>query len=315
MLFRSAVGVTKSQKTTSRDLNRKPTVSLKDLMMSTVLGEKDEDTITTIASRFLRLDKIFTEQETAKVIEKAGKPLNLIAADLLNAFDEDIILDVATEQFGSNPTPDEYTSAKNELIENAIKPLYDPDFRNFIIEAKKAHDQIIDSVNIDSVTLSGWDKDHSLNAEKIISTFKQFIEDNKNKITALEIIYNQSYKTRPLTFKMIEELYTELQKAPYNLNNQLLWDAYGITNPKKVKSKRIDDKLADIISILRFELHQTKNLTLFSADVNIRFKTWVFSKNAGHGQFTDEQMEWLQMIRDHIAVSEIKITFRLSVTL
>ena len=87
------------------------------------------------------------------------------------------------------------------------------------------------------------------------------------------------------------------------MNNQLLWDAYGITNPKKVKSKRIDDKLADIISILRFELHQTKNLTLFSAEVNIRFKTWVFSKNAGHGQFTDEQMEWLQMIRDHIAVS------------
>ncbi|MCG8683260.1 MAG: hypothetical protein MI892_00160, partial [Desulfobacterales bacterium] len=36
---------------------------------------------------------------------------------------------------------------------------------------------------------------------------------------------------------------------------------------------------------------------------SLKFQTWVFDENAGHGQFTKQQMEWLHMIRDHIAVS------------
>ena len=52
-----AVGVTKSQKTTSRQLERKPYVSLKDLMMSVALGNHDDDTLTSLASRVLKLDK------------------------------------------------------------------------------------------------------------------------------------------------------------------------------------------------------------------------------------------------------------------
>ena len=33
---------------------------------------------------------------------------------------------------------------------------------------------------------------------------------------------------------------------------------------------------------------------------------WVFKRNAGPVQFTDEQMEWLRMIKDHI-VSSVRI--------
>ena len=59
----------------------------------------------------------------------------------------------------------------------------------------------------------------------------------------------------------------------------------------------------DIISVIRFELGQEKILRPFEAGVAERFKSWVFSKNAGHGQFTEEQMDWLRMIRDHITTS------------
>ena len=37
--------------------------------------------------------------------------------------------------------------------------------------------------------------------------------------------------------------------------------------------------------------------------VNYNFMQWTFKKNAGHIQFTEEQMEWLRLIKDHIAVS------------
>lgn len=177
-----------------------------------------------------------------------------------------------------------------------------PELREFLLNARKAHDQIIDTINLDTVTFKGWDSDHENKAEETIRTFRNFIDENKDKITALSIIYNQSYQNRQLTFQMIEELYEELSKPPYNLSNTKLWTAYEIKDPQKIK-KRIEDKLADIISLVRFELGQTQELNLFSAEVNLRFQTWIFKKNAGYGQFTDEQTDWLRIIRDHIAIS------------
>ena len=51
-----AVGVTKSKKSDTRTLERKPTVSMKELMMNVALGAKDEDTLTSLASRIIRLN-------------------------------------------------------------------------------------------------------------------------------------------------------------------------------------------------------------------------------------------------------------------
>lgn len=48
-----AVGVTKSKKSDTRPLERKLTVSLKELMMNVAMGAKDEDTLTTLASRIV----------------------------------------------------------------------------------------------------------------------------------------------------------------------------------------------------------------------------------------------------------------------
>jgi type I restriction enzyme R subunit len=41
----------------------------------------------------------------------------------------------------------------------------------------------------------------------------------------------------------------------------------------------------------------------FYSQVRANFQKWTLSKNAGNIHFTDEQMEWLHMIRDHIAAS------------
>jgi len=102
---------------------------------------------------------------------------------------------------------------------------------------------------------------------------------------------------------MIEELYSVLQKPPYNLNTTLLWQAYETANPGKVKSKSPEGKLADIVSLLRFELGIDRDLRLFSDMVDANFQNWVFAKNAGPVHFTDEQMKWLRMIKEFIAVS------------
>jgi type I restriction enzyme R subunit len=188
------------------------------------------------------------------------------------------------------------------LAQDAKKPICSPLLREFILNARKAHDQIIDPT-IDSVIYTGWGEERAQKAEGMIRDFRKFIEDNKNEISALSIIYSQSYKNRPLTIDMINLLYEAMQKSEYHFSTENLWQSYVIKFPDKVKSKSPVNKLTDIVSLIRFELGYTKELNLFSTEVNLRFQKWTFKKQEGTFKFTEEQIHWLRMIRDHIAVS------------
>lgn len=294
-----AVGVTSSQKTTSRQLERKPSESLKNLLNSVAFGAKDEDTLTSIANRFINLDKVLKNEDKEEFKNLTGGVAIIdVAKNILNAFDDDVINSRVDSLEESTP----YDKAKEELIDIAIQPIFNPDVRKFIVEARDKHYQIIDNDNIDSIEFSGWDTNKEEKAKELIKTFADFIEENKDKIDALNIIYNQSYKNRQLTYKMVEELYNKMLSAPYFLSNTKLWEAYSTIYGEKV-STRVEDKLADIISLIKFELKQTEELKPFNTTVNIKFKEWVFKKNEGYGEFTEEQMEWLRMIKDHIATS------------
>jgi len=160
-----------------------------------------------------------------------------------------------------------------------------------------------DSHAIDTVINTGWKEDIEQRAEETIHKFKQFIEENKSEITALNIIYSQAYRNRPLTLKMVEELYAAMQRTPYFFTVDKLWHAYSVKFSDKVKSLTAIKKLSDIVSIIRFELGYSKELDLYAAEVNLKFRDWMLMKNAGNIHFTEEQTQWLRMIRDHIAVS------------
>ena len=64
-----AVGVTKSVKTDSRPLERKPSISLKDLLKAVSVGASDENLFTTLAGRLARLDRQMTSREKEKLME------------------------------------------------------------------------------------------------------------------------------------------------------------------------------------------------------------------------------------------------------
>ncbi|MEI6579865.1 MAG: DEAD/DEAH box helicase family protein, partial [Eubacteriales bacterium] len=64
-----AVGVTKSLKTDSRPLERKPGVSMKDLMMNVALGNREEDVMVSLANRLTRLDSEIDTRERGKIKE------------------------------------------------------------------------------------------------------------------------------------------------------------------------------------------------------------------------------------------------------
>src|SRR5699024_10336783 len=118
-----AVGVTESKKTETRTLERKPTVSMKELMMNIALGARDEDTLTSLANRVIRLSCKMERSEHKQFRETVGKSAEQVAENLLNAFDEDIIHAKACAENGTvSPTPEQNAKAQKELIKQAVEP-------------------------------------------------------------------------------------------------------------------------------------------------------------------------------------------------
>jgi len=307
-----AVGVCQSLKTDSRPLERKPSVPLKDLMMNIAMGNRDKDVMLSIANRLTRLDKAASPEEQKGFQEvSSGVSFKDIVKDLLNAHDPDYIQDKTREKFNLKPedeiTRNQLEDVQKELTEHASAVFNNPQVRDYIENVRKIHEQIIDTVNIDTVVNAGWQEQTLEQAQEIIQTFRDFIEENKEEITALKIFYNQPYRMREMTYRMIKELYSALQKPPYSLTPERLWQAYYQVDSKKVRGISTKRMLTDIVSLLRYELKIDKELAPFSDIINRNFKTWVFKKNAGNVQFTEEQMDWLRMIKDHIA-SSMKIS-------
>lgn len=275
-----AVGVTKSKKSETRSLERKPTVSMKELMMNVALGDKSEDTLTSLANRISRLDKQMTDKEHKEFKKNVGTSARDLANNLLNAFDEDVIAEKAKSLIMSDvPTQQDLEKAQKELLNEATKPFYNPDNRNFIENIRRSHDQVIDTVNLDSVVYAGFDSQREENADKVITTFREFIEENKDEIIALRIIYNENYKDRPMVIEQLKSLYEKLKKK--NITVERLWDCYYIKFTNKVKRGTVA-QLTDLISIIRFEIGATDELTSFADRVNANFKEWTFRKNAGY---------------------------------
>lgn len=296
-----AVGVTKSKKSDTRPLERKPSVSLKDLMMNVALGAKDEDTLTSLANRIIRLNAQMTMSEKKTFTDTVGEPADVLSEKLLNAFDVDIIEEKAKEIVGtSEPSEDQMKEAQAELIKEAVEPFHDPDKRDFIENVRRSHDQIIDIINLDYVVYVGFDSHREEKAEKMINSFREFIEDNKSEIIALRIIYDQAYKDRPMVIDGLKSLYEKLKVR--GITVERLWESYAIKKPEQVKAGTMA-QLTDLISIIRFEMGYADNLSPFADRVNYNFMQWTFRRNTGAVHFTEEQMEWLRLIKDHIITS------------
>lgn len=292
-----AVGATSSKKSETRTLERKPSVSMRELMLNVALGSKDEDTLTSLANRVVRLNSQMTNKERKQFVQTVGERADKIAENLLNAFDDEYIRSQCDTE---DPTDEQLRKTQKDLISQAVAPFYQPEAREFIENVRRSHDQIIDNVNIDTLTFVGFDAQKEENAARVIKTFHDFIEENKDEIITLRIIYNEDYKDRPMLIEGLKQLYQKLKAKGVTVER--LWDCYAIKKPEKVKRGTVA-QLTDLVSMIRFEMGFTDNLAPFADRVNYNFMQWTLKRNAGAVHFSEEQMEWLRLIKDHIISS------------
>jgi type I restriction enzyme R subunit len=300
-----AVGVTKSVKTDSRPLERKKGIPIKDLMISVLMGVKDEDTFVSLASRLTRLDRQITDDDKQKIEEKAGGlGIPEIAKKLLMPYDADAVLEKAREIHHLNPEDTPTIEQKAQAIEqlaDEVSLIFTGELIETIEQIRKNTEQIIDVTNLDAVKSTGWDKQARDKAEECVRDFASFIEANKDEIVALSIFYNAPYRRREITYTMIEELYQKLKTEKPNLAPLRVWKAYE--QLEEARGKEPLKELTALVALVRRVVGIDDTLTNYENKVDQNFKDWVFKKQAGALKFNEEQMTWLRMIKEHITQS------------
>ncbi len=305
-----AIGATKSKKTDSRPLERKPSVAMKDLLGAITMGVEDEDVFMSLSNRLIRLEKQITEKEKDKLLEyTGGKNLKQITKELITAFDPDAIEKKAQEKTEKVPiqdrTPAQADEAKKEAQQELIKQAastFNGELNEYLENVRKEHEQIIDHINIDTVTKSEWDAFSVDKAKETVKDFSEYLEKHKDEIKALSIFYNQPYNRRNITFDMIKEVMEKLRLEKPQLAPDYVWNAYAAI--EDVKSKQPKDELTALVSLIRRACGIDGKLKAFDKTIDENFKTWIFKQNAGqHNRFSQEQMDWLRMIKDHVVSS------------
>ncbi|MCP3873585.1 MAG: DEAD/DEAH box helicase family protein, partial [Desulfobacteraceae bacterium] len=295
-----AVGVCERDKTDSKPMDKKKSVSFEKLLKAISFGNTDPNVVSSVAARLSRLNKNMSEEDNQKIIELTkGKSLGGLVSDIVNALNPDNQIEKAQQDSSGTdqPTQKQIQQAANSMVKDAVKPLCDPDFRNLILDIKKKNEQVIDNVSSDAVIEAGFSEEALEKAKGMIESFKLFIENNKNEITALQILYSKPYKS-PLKYENVKELADAFNKPPHHFTEDNLWAAYAALEKSKVRGANSARIMTDLVSLVRFALDQDNELVPFPEKVDANFKAWLAKQQK---EFTKEKLHWLEMIKDHIA--------------
>lgn len=299
-----AVGIDHDRLEDTQSLERKPHVSFEKLLEQVALGNREPDVLSTLAGRLARLDREITSNDRQRLSETAGgiSPGQIVRA-LLEAIDPDMRLERAKKATGlEHPSAEALEQAGQELADEATNVLVTrPQLRKLLIDTKRAAEQTIDTVSQDEVLRSGYSAEATEAAKSIVTSFEQFIRDNKDEITALQILYSRRGGTR-LSFEQIKELANAIGRPPRQWTPDLLWAAYEKLDRSKVRGsgQRV---LADLVSLVRYATKQEGELVPHADRVRARFDDWLAQQANRKRTFTPEQLRWLEMIRDQIATS------------
>ena len=215
-----------------------------------------------------------------------------LAGRLVDAIDNDKI---AAQS--SSDEPEEVVAER--LREEALEPFNSPELRNLLIDLKRMSEVVIDQHSPDVVISTGFDENA---AKEMITSFEKFLEEEKDQIVALSILYSKPEAQKKLTYESLEELQSAMMRPPWLLQPPALWNAYRRLQGDKVRGNPAK-VLTDIVSLVRFAIGSTETLAPLSMDMAGRFNLWLGREKKAGRVYSQEQLAWLEAIRDHLAAN------------
>jgi len=301
-----AIGVTRSLKTASQPLITRPGISLKDLAMGVMLGAaRDEDSVSSLAGRLARLDRQLDDHDRQRIAQLAGKPLHAIVGDLLGAINPDNIEQKALAIAGQPAVTDPGDSARNQAREQlvgAAASVFTGEFVQLIDSIRRDKEQTIVHEDPDRLTRAEWAGDTDANARLLSQEFADYLQEHRDNIEALSIYFLTPARRSEVNYTMIRDLLERLQRDRPKLAPLRVWQAYAHLDAYRGSNPASD--LTALVALIRRVTGLDQTLTRHSERVRRNFQNWVLNRHSGAGEkFTEEQMDWLRMIRDHLATS------------
>jgi type I restriction enzyme R subunit len=309
-LIVDCVGVTEKPLSDTKPLDKNPSVSLKVLLDHVAAGGVKDDYLSSLASRLARIDKQCGPDDEKLIDDTSGGvSLASLSGALVAALDADEKDDAARRMFHlgatDTPTAEQIAKAAVSLKKAAIQTLMaKPALRKLILDLRQKFEQIVDEVSKDTLLpeQTGYSAEARQKAAALVESFESYLAEHKDEIDALQFFYSVPHKKR-LRFKDIQALANAISLPPRSWTPEKLWRAYETLEKSKVHGASAGRLLTDIVSLVRFALHQEGELVPHADRVRERFQNWL-AQQANRGRtFTDEQIQWLGMMRDHIATS------------
>lgn len=309
-LIVDCVGVTEHKLADTRPLEKTPTVSLRALLDHVAANGTNDDYLSSLASRLARIDKQCDADDRKKVDEASGGvALASIAARLVHAIDDDVQEQAARTMFSLGhdvePSDEQLRKAAEPLKREAIHTLMSrPALRKLILDLRHKFEQVVDEVSKDFLIpdQTGYSPEAREKAAALVQSFEQYLAEHKDEIDALQFFYSVPQRKR-LRYADIKALADAISAPPRQWTPEKLWRAYETLERTKVRGAGAERLLTDVVSLVRFALHQEDQLVPHTERVQVRFQSWLAQQETAGRRFSDEQRGWLEMMRDHIATS------------
>jgi type I restriction enzyme R subunit len=297
-----AVGVVETEKAETVTMERLPTAAFGKLLDDLAVGDTRDDVLITLAGRITRLSRKLTEADRKAISAASGaKSVSEIAHLLHAATNPDEHRARAAAMTGNvEPTVDDIAAAE-DAMKSEVMRLLSPKLRNLLKEIHGRDEVLIDDISRDRVLFAGYDSTDT--AQAAVTSFRDFIEQHRDEIAALRILYNIPYKTQRLEWAHITELAERLKQPPLNLTPERLWAAYAKVEPDKVRMGSTKRLLTDLVVLVRHALQPESELIPYPEQVQVRYRKWLDDQYQVGSVFTPAQRSWLDAIAEQIAVN------------
>ena len=190
-------------------------------------------------------------------------------------------------------SPSEDNSARMSLIADLINSL---PARKKLIEMNYGYQTITSAIPPDEVIYSGFSKE---SAKTFIENFEAYLNDNKDAIEALRIIYNS--EDAVITNSMLVDLQDNLRAENRQYEPEFIWSAYKTIDANgavdELDRSENAKALTDLIQIVRFAYKINPQLSSLIKGYAKRFNLYCGQLQR---QLTDDQKEVMRQIAEYI---------------
>ncbi|MEV2197292.1 DEAD/DEAH box helicase family protein [Streptomyces phaeochromogenes] len=293
-----AVGVTDSPLVDARPLipAGEKGISLAKLLDKAGTRSLTADEAETLGRRLARIDRQLGDEEKKLLAQTSG---GVGLADLARRIADAV--DVDTQDRARHEGGPELA---RKLVQDAVAPLTSrPELRKLILEIRHQQDLTYDETTEVRVT-ELREIPRSERARKELAEWNSLLDkEQRDENAAIQVALGSG--TRRFTpgeaRDALRELSGRIRATNRSWTTGVLWDHYDQLG-RAAAGPGKEAGLGDLMRLIRFELGADDELRPYRTVVEERFEGWLLRQRQAGVEFTEEQLWWLDRIKNAIAV-------------